>query len=228
VDWLDLIFPKKCVGCGKWGKYVCEECEVGMWEEEQICPGCCRSSRYGLRHEYCRNKGYLDGVSCLWAYEGLVRRLISGAKYKLYFDYLGELFKDVNERSEYYSLVKFLKVQPVVVPVPLFFKREKERGFNQAEVIGRWISREWKLELTNLLVRIKDTGKQVGRNREERLKAMEGAFQIRFKIQDSKFKMPAKVLLIDDVWTTGTTVQECAKTLKKAGVKEVWGWVLAR
>ena len=74
---LDLLFPKKCVGCGKMGEYVCNDCQVGMWEEEQ-----------------------LPGLTCLWAYEGLARKLISKAKYDDRYDYLKfliynfQIFKD--------------------------------------------------------------------------------------------------------------------------------------
>src|SRR3990172_2608564 len=62
MDILDLIFPKRCINCGRWGRYVCEKCEVGLWEEEQICPRCCRRSRYGLRHKYC--KRVMEGLTC--------------------------------------------------------------------------------------------------------------------------------------------------------------------
>jgi predicted amidophosphoribosyltransferase len=73
---------------------------------------------------------------------------------------------------------------------------------------------------------VRDTGRQVERSREERLKAMEGAFK--FEILNLKFEIPKAVLLVDDVWTTGATMSEAAKTLKAAGVETVWGWVLAR
>jgi len=227
---LDLIFPKTCVGCGKWGGYVCQECEVGMWEEEQICPGCCRNSRYGLRHEYCKNKGYLDGVICLWAYEGITRKLIKDSKYKYYFDYLQELLVNscqLSVRPEFHYLEEFIKQRPTVVPVPLHPKRERNRGFNQAEVIGRLMSRNWKLEMSNLLNRVKDTKQQVGRSREERLESMEGAFKTSPSIPLLNLG-EGRVLLVDDVWTTGATMQECAKVLKKEGAKKVWGWVVAR
>jgi len=229
MDLLDFIFPKKCVNCGAWGKYVCEKCEVGLWEEEQICPTCRQASRYGLRHSYCRQPWGMEGLTCLWAYEGIARKLIKQAKYKLYYDYLSELLSSLSLslRAEYSFFRRFLEEKPVVVPVPLWPKREKERGFNQAEVIARlFASRNSLLLNRNLLLRVKDTGRQVGRTREERLKAMEGAFQ--FKIFNLKFKIPEAVLLVDDVWTTGATMNECAKVLRQAGVRKVWGLVLAR
>lgn len=215
MSWLDLIFPKKCVNCGKWGKYVCESCEVGLWEEEQICPVCGRTSRWGKRHKYCHKPYVLDGLTCLWAYEGVARKIIAKAKYRFYYNMLRELL--VSPRPGY-SARDF-----VVVPVPLHPKREKWRGFNQAEVIGRWLAETENLELKNLLVRVKDTGQQVGKGREARLANIRGAFKLR-----ATRHVPRAVLLVDDVWTSGATMAECCRVLKKAGIKYVWGFVLAR
>jgi competence protein ComFC len=227
MGWLDLFFPKKCVGCGKMGKYVCEKCEVGMWEEEQICPVCCRASRYGLRHKYCNRAWSIEGLTCFWAYEGLSQKLIKQAKYWFYYDYLGELVRDVSVRvsvrSEFNYFNKFLTTKPTVVPVPLWPKREKERGFNQAEVIGRLVASRWSLEMRSILLRVKDTGRQVGRDRAQRLEAVKEAFKLKTKDQ-----LPKTILLVDDVWTTGATMRECSRVFKQAGAERVWGMVLAR
>ena len=220
---MDLLFPKKCVGCGKWGGYVCRDCEVGIWEEEQICPVCRWASRYGLRHKYCQKPWTMEGLTCLWAYEGIAKKLIKQAKYRYYYDYLSELIEGIGVRDEWFYLYKFLESGPIVVQIPLYSKRQRERGFNQAEKIAMLVARSWMLEVKNLLIRVRDTGRQVERSREERLKAMSDAFKI-----NSNFQIPNSVLLIDDVWTTGATMSEAAKVLKQSGVRTVWGWVLAR
>jgi ComF family protein len=197
---------------------------VGMWEEEQICPVCRRASRYGLRHKYCSKPWTMEGLTCLWAYEGITRKLVTKSKYKGYFDYLRE-FTMHNEQfingPEMAYFWEFLKQRPVLVPVPLHPVREKKRGFNQAEIIARIVGKEWGLDISNLLVRTKDTG------REERLKEMEGAFKTSPSIPLLNLG-EGRVLLVDDVWTTGATMSECAKVLRQAGVRQVWGWVLAR
>lgn len=196
VDWLtSLLFPEKCINCGLWGKYVCQKCQIGMWEAEPI-------------------RG-LDGMTCLWAYDGLVKKIIQKAKYQKQYD----LLKFVIHNSKFE-----IQGSPTVVPVPLHRNRLRERGFNQALVIAEVVARSWMLDLREILVRVKDTGHQVGRNRQERLNALKDAFVISSKIQD----LPSKILLVDDVWTTGTTMRECYKVLKKAGVKKVYGLVLAR
>ena len=221
---MDWIWPKKCVNCGRMGSYVCKNCQVGLWEEEQICPACQRASRYGLRHKYCHVAYGLDGLTCLWAYDGAAKAIIKKAKYKYYFDKLKFLIDliDLNN-PQYFSFQKFLNTKPIVVPVPLYEKRYRERGFNQADIIGKLVASRWSLAMTDLLRRTKETGHQAGRTREERLMAIKNAFQLRTKDQ-----LPKAVLLVDDVWTTGATMSECCKILKQNGAAKVWGLVLAR
>jgi ComF family protein len=181
----------------------------------------------------------MEGLTCMWAYEGVARKLITQAKYNYYYDYLSELLVvgcRLLTEPQFAYMNKFLQGNPVVVPVPLWPKREQERGFNQAKIICQSLGKISGLETGDCLVRIKDTGRQVGRKREERLEAMRGAFCLnpKFKslnpkqILNSNYQIPKQVLLVDDVWTTGATMNECAKVLKQAGVKRVWGLVLAR
>src|SRR3989304_2142121 len=197
---LDMLFPKHCAGCG-------------------------RVSRYGLKHVYCTEKSPLTGVTCLWAYEGIARKLIASGKYKFYYDYLRELTINscpITVRPEFTQFREFISGRPLMVPVPLHPRRLRERGFNQAKVISLSLGLSFELNTQELLVRVKDTGRQVGRDRGKRLKAMEKAFQISPK---SELSIPTNVMLVDDVWTTGATMNECARTLKQGGVKKVWGLV---
>ena len=90
-------------------------------------------------------------------------------------------------------------------------------------MIGRRLAETENLELRNLLVRVKDTGQQVGKSRQSRLANIKDAFKLQ-----AAGHMPQAVLLVDDVWTSGATMAECCRVLKKAGVKYVWGFVLAR
>lgn len=203
---------------------MCEKCEVGMWEEEQICPSCCRLSRYGEKHRYC--KGEMAGLTCLWAYEGIARKLISEAKYRYYFDELRAAIRLDFDRPEMAKFKEFVEKKPVVVPIPLAPKRQRERGFNQAEIIADILCERLCLSKKCVLVRTKETGQQVGRGREERLKAMNNAFEINSKYEILNSKQ--NYLLVDDVWTTGTTMRECAKALRKVGVNSIWGVIIAR
>lgn len=111
----------------------------------------------------------------------------------------------------------------VILPVPLHRRRYLERGFNQAEIIARAWSKHLSLPmLKNVLVRSRPTLTQVGLGRAERQKNLVGAFKLKQPIESPG------VILIDDVFTTGSTLQECARVLKEGGAKEVWGVTIAR
>jgi predicted amidophosphoribosyltransferase len=109
----------------------------------------------------------------------------------------------------------------VLCPVPLHWLRRFGRGFNQAECLARVVAAERGLPVRGLLMRIRWTGSQVQRCRSERLTAVRGAFRCR--IPDP----PAHLVLIDDLSTTGATLDACARALKEAGARYVEGWVIA-
>lgn len=218
---LDFLFPKKCVGCRRWGSYVCEDCfDKLKWLREQICPMCCKNSVGGLTHFRCRKKWGMEGLTSLVAYEGVAKKLIAELKFKLVSDLVEEVMGKILARVEG---GRFSDRDWVVVPVPLHQGRLSWRGFNQAEEIGKAITGKWHLAYSELLIKIKDTGQQVGKKREERWRGVRDSFGLRTKNQ-----LPKAILLVDDVWTSGATMRECAKMLKRAGVKQVWGWTLAR
>lgn len=113
----------------------------------------------------------------------------------------------------------------VVIPVPLYKKRLKERGFNQSALIARNISKRInKPLLINSLIKIRDTLPQVGLNVNERRRNVKGAFSVR----DARGIYKKNILLIDDVLTTGSTVRECSKVLKKAGAENIHVITIAR
>ena len=109
----------------------------------------------------------------------------------------------------------------VLCPVPLHWTRRFSRGFNQAALLSRAVTHHTSIPTQDLLRRHRMTGRQVGRNRIERLEAMDGAFTCIAK------EVPPTVLLVDDVITTGATMDACAAALKRAGVARVGGLVLA-
>jgi len=115
----------------------------------------------------------------------------------------------------------------LLVPVPLHRNRRSSRGFNQAELIARTATKRlpWKLEFaTGVLIRHRETISQVGLSREERIENMRGAF----RVADAARVRGRNIILVDDVMTTGTTLSECARVLKKAGAEKVWAATVAR
>ncbi len=117
----------------------------------------------------------------------------------------------------------------LVTCVPLHKSRLKKRGFNQSSLIAERVAEYLRIPFDeNVLKRIRNTKIQSGLVRKERVKNTKGAFEVRILESEVKSQMKGKkVLLIDDVWTTGSTMRECIKVMKRNGAKKVWGLVLA-
>ncbi len=213
---LDFLFPRCCLGCGQWGKYFCQECLKKIKSvEKPICPVCQKPAIGGKTHPRCQTKYSLDNLTSIFAYEGIVKEAIGQLKYKFITDLAEELI-GLTPKLPYFKSF-------TLVPIPLHPRRQRWRGFNQAELLGKILARKLGSGIRNdVLIRYKYTKPQVDLKGKERKKNIRNAFKITPK---AKLK---KVILFDDVWTTGSTLRECGLVLKKAGVKEVWGLTLAR
>ncbi len=150
--------------------------------------------------------------------KGSIKELIKQVKYKFVAD-MGE------EIVELVGKVERVLPSPVLIPIPLAEKRWRWRGFNQSELLGKMIAKKngWGFE-SMLLKRVKTRGPQVGLTMKERKENIRGVFAV----NQDKRKENENVILFDDVWTTGATMKEAARVLKRAGVSKVWGLVLAR
>jgi competence protein ComFC len=156
-------------------------------------------------------------VAC--KYKGPVRDAIKSVKYKWQFDVASVLVNLLVFNIWRFSLNKDL----VMVPIPLYKNREKWRGFNQAAKLTQLLSEKFNHKYVFLMERVKNTKTQVGLSRKQRKSNIKGAF-----IVSSDFKIRGKeFLLVDDVYTSGATMAEACRVLKKAGAKEVWGMVVA-
>lgn len=195
----DLIYPKKCLGCKKTGKYFCEDC---------------------LKTIRLNDQAALDGTS-LFQYSGIIKTAIQTLKYQFLRNIETELEELMDRGLVEEELKEFLKLKPLVQPMPLFWRRQNWRGFNQAEIIAKIIAKKFNLELIDCLERVKQTKPQADLKRKERLANVKDIFKV-------KLKPAGAVLVVDDVWTTGATMSEAMKTLRQAGVKQVWGLTLAR
>ena len=157
-------------------------------------------------------------------YAGSLRGLIHLLKYDLVVPaapVLGRLLAETISQLDRGEGTK-----PLLVPVPLHASKRGERGFNQAELIVRSAAKHLpeRLEIATVLKRQRATHSQVGLTREERIKNMHGAFRV---TAPERVK-GRTVIVVDDVMTTGTTVSECARVLKKAGAEKVWAATVAR
>ena len=134
------------------------------------------------------------------------------------FDAIGELVEKAFKIREPY-----IPEDTTITFVPMFRKKEKRRGFNQAEIIAKKVGEMTGSNVLSLLEKIKDTPSQTKLDKEERLKNIMGSFKRKEGIICN-----SNVLLVDDVWTSGATMKECARVLKKSGVKRIFGFTLAR
>jgi competence protein ComFC len=227
---LDFLFPRHCLGCGKVGSYFCSNClNLVLLKDEQICPLCEKGTFGGLTHPGCRRPFGLDGLTSIFAYKGVVAKAIKKLKYKFVKDLaeeLVELFLSFCGEEKLFS--DFCRLPDVVlVPIPLHPRRLRWRGFNQAELLGKLIAKNLGIKFVpDLLVRVKDTRPQVDLDRKCRQQNILGAFR---KNPNSQFVIRNSLILVfDDVWTTGATLREAGKVLKRNGAKKVWGLTIAR
>jgi len=211
-----LLLPVTCLGCGEEGEWICSKCLKKLRPAEPvICVLCGKAADDGLCPK-CRKSTRLDGAITLFSYqEKIMQELVKTAKYAGNFDalkFFGEKFG-----STYRRLLD--KDQWVFCYIPISAERLKERGFNQAEELARAIGGQ-DFPAKNLLKKIKDTPQQVKQNRKIRLKNVQGSLAVRGIV-------PAQVVICDDVITTGSTLKEAAKALRKAGAKKVIALTIA-
>lgn len=228
---LDLLFPKHCIGCRRSGEYLCPSCFANIsFEPQLVCAVCNRWSIDGKTHPLCLGKYTLDGTFAAVSYKGIVRKLIYQLKYQPYLTdllpQLGALCYESLIQQEIF--VQSLNSRPVLVPIPLSIKRLRKRGYNQAELLANELGRRFELEVWSLLQRVKETKPQYGLKREERIENMKGAFTLTTALSQEERGKRKIVILVDDVLTTGSTMSEAAKILKRNGFGQVWGVALAK
>lgn len=217
---LDLIFPKICLGCGKVGKYICENCLSKAKILKPACPYCEKASIDGFTHVKCRKKYGLSGLTSIWDYEGVIKKALLALKYKYSTEAGRELASLFVRELKKSNLIK----GGTLVPIPIHWHRENVRGFNQSIEVGKIVAEEmeWKF-IPDLLVKEKSTVSQASLSVEKRKQNLQGVFTL-----NPKVIVPNPVILFDDVFTTGSTLKEAAKVLKRVGTKEVWGLTIAR
>ncbi len=219
----DLVFPKKCAGCQAEGPWLCPECfEKIIIVKAAFCPFCQRITPQGQYCSRCRPRFNLTGVIIAANYENPLKDAIH--KYK--YDRIRELAEPLSELLVMRLEAGFPTGNLVLIPVPLTKERERERGFNQAEVLAKKLSQAFDLSLvTNVLRRTKNRPAQITLTGRERRENIKGVFEVKGDLVKIKGKT---ILLLDDVMTTGATLNEAAGVLKKAGARNIWGLVLAK
>ena len=192
-----------------------------------FCPGCRRLTAAGQYCRTCRNKPDINLTGVIIAayfHEGPIREAIHQFKYESVRGLSEDLGSILIKRLE----AGFPAGDLVLVPVPLHSSREAWRGYNQARELAKFLSETYDIPMNDsVLLRKKNTKPQIELSRPERVKNIAGAFALKPKFNVEKLQKKT-ILLVDDVMTSGFTLNECAKVLRSVGCKRIWGLVLAR
>lgn len=250
---IDFIFPIECLDCGREGDWLCGRCFKKLnFSRQQYCLNCKKKNTFGTFCAECQPNYNLDGVWIAGDYENkTLAKLIKNMKYKFVRDiakilgaYMSFFIKNMlNEHTirqflssssqplwrnfkkiNHTPVILFDIKNVLVIPVPLHKKRLRLRGFNQAAEIAKSIMHKLGLTLDSKnLIRTKHKKPQAKLKESERLINLKNCFKWQGDDLNDR-----KVIIVDDVVTTGATLNECAKVLKENGASEVWGLVAAK
>ncbi|MDW2798671.1 ComF family protein [Clostridium boliviensis] len=220
---IDFLFPRRCPVCDgivvPKGRLICPDCIKNLsFVKDPVCKKCGKEV-LSSDIEYCfdcmKHKRSYEFGRALVNYDEYARNSIAKIKYKNKREYLDFYGDAISLRYE--KIIRRMGADGLV-PVPVHPSRRRERGFNQAELLARRIETNLKIPVfPELLVRNKKTMPQKALNPIERLKNLEEAFLPGNLIPELK-----NVILIDDIYTTGSTVEACTRVLKKSGIEKVY------
>ncbi|MEO6508814.1 MAG: ComF family protein [Patescibacteria group bacterium] len=222
----NILFPKYCLNCKKFGTYICSSCQKGLLLlENSLCFYCEKESPKGFTHEQCVHLNGVDRFMSVFHYNGVLKKILANIKYRLVSDGFEDIFLLLKPEVQNKCMKEVDLSTPLYFqPVPLHKNRQKQRGFNQSEIIAKWLAKEVDGRNLNVLTRVKETKTQAQLGREERIVNAKGAFSVR-KGPDIK---GLSIVIVDDVVTTGSTVSEAATLLKQAGAAEVYVFSIAK
>lgn len=216
----DLFFPPRCIGCGQGGAFLCPACEGSL---PKLLPPWCPRCGLPQAVEPCpschRLPLAIDGIRSPYRFEGLARRAVLLFKYENFKALAPVLAQGLVSHLEHHP-----RPGEVIVPVPLHTAKLRERGYNQAELLARNIGGALEIPVVSSALRRRRPTPPQARlsTRQERWQNMEGAFQ------GDEAVVGKQVLLVDDVATSGATLNAAAQALKQAGARGVWGLTWAR
>lgn len=228
---LDFIFPVKCIGCKKFGDYICRRCLATISIKKNFeCVGCKRNTSFGQTCYLCLKTNFVDQLLIVADYKNLlVEKTLKFFKYKFISDLEMPLSILMKKYLKWLTLDKKLNVfraNPLLVPVPLHFRRLNWRGFNQSELLAKNLADTFQMEMAlDVIERAGNAVPQADiKEKEERLKNLNDIFRIKNGVKIAG----REILLVDDICTTGATMNECAKVLKVNGASRVVALVIAR
>jgi len=213
-NFLNLIYPNVCGICDKVCiDSLCKRCELILDTYKRECIKDCRHIK-NLHFDYCIN---------ILKYESIIREKIIQYKFNEK-TYLYKTFSKIMEKDE--KICRFLKEHcDIIIPVPMHKDKQKIRGYNQTELVAKEIAGLLKKKIdTKTLLKVKNNQTQSTLTKSQRIENVRGVFEVS---NPSNIKNK-RIVLFDDIYTTGNTLNECSKILKKAGAKSVIAVTLAK
>lgn len=226
-DLLDFVYYPKCICCearlSRGYDYYCETClDLASEVEEPLCPEC-RSEIVNLRVgcKNCENKSPISALFTCGTFDDFFRPVVHGLKYHSLLPLADRMSNMLASRLEDANTIGLIDV---IVPIPLHWIRKRQRGFNQSYVIAQALAHETSLPVADSLIkRVKRTKDQTGLTAKQRVANMKGAFSV----TNPDAVAGKRILLVDDVITTGATLNEAASELRRAGCRNVYAGVVA-
>lgn len=206
---IDIIYPKECVICGK-------------ADTDMICNFCYSNLKvFPIINKY--NDKFFSEHLYIFKYEGTIRKIIIDYKFNDK-SYLNNFFLKIILKNQ--KICRKIKKYDIIIPVPIHSIRKKQRGYNQSELVAKGITKNFdNIELiTNVLIKQKNTVQQSSLNLEQRIQNVKQVYYVQ-NIEKIKNK---KIILFDDIYTTGATCNECARLLKENGAKEILIFTIAK
>ncbi len=224
----ELVFPQisRCLFCeNPFGQgEICGTCqkELAAYSSWPRCQHCGRffpeDAAYKICEECRNNPGSLELIRSVLPYQDLARQIVGNLKYRqerrLVEPMAVYLAQAIQSEKRHFQ---------VIIPVPMFSGKLKKRGFNQAALLAEAVAAKLDLPWKEGLKKLRDTHSQAGLNKQERLSNLQGTLAV----TDSKAIEGQNILLIDDVLTTGSTLEACSNILRQNGAVRVWGLVFA-
>lgn len=224
--WLDVIYPRICPVCRDVvtpkGELVCPGCRERLpYIEEPSCL-CCGKPIASEQEEYCNDcaqkKFSYERSFAVFLYDDVMQQAVADFKYRSHKE-LAAFFAE--EMSQVFRRKLSGLGAEALVPVPVHPARKTYRGYNQAEEISRLLMQQTGIPMLDLLVRKKKTTPQKELDAADRLRNLESAIALKKETVQGE-KVPHTVVLVDDIYTTGSTAEACARTLLRGGISNVY------
>ncbi len=219
---LDWIYPPFCCGCQQIGQEICPDCfsSIQLLENQRTCERCGKAIHKDSICRDCRLEiPAFDQLKSWASYQGVIRNIVTGIKYEHRIGLLPCLIESMTQ-----FVADWNPQVDMLVPVPLGNQRLRSRGYNQAALIAKPLAASLRIPyISQALARIRETSSQVGLNATGRKENLKGAFLANPTLCSHK-----NILLVDDIATTGSTLNECARALKQEGAEKIYCFTLAR